>query len=74
MFLDLKRLIIGELNHVWLRLEEGLVDLYLGIGVNRVVGDVEVLDDLGFGELINNASTGLLVFDKLAWDLQEMIR
>ena len=63
LLLDLEWLVVGELDHMRLRLEEGLVDVYLRIAVDAVVGDVEVLNDPGLGELINDASSRLLVFD-----------
>jgi hypothetical protein len=43
-------------------LEERLINIDLRVTVNAIVGDIEVLDDLGFWELINNASARLLVF------------
>ena len=63
LLLDLEWLVVGELDHMRLGLEEGLVDVYLRIAVDAVVGDVEVLNDPGLGELINDASSRLLVFD-----------
>jgi hypothetical protein len=59
----LERLVVGELDDVRLRLEEGLVNVHLRVAVYAIVGDVEVLNDLRFRELINNTSTRLLVFD-----------
>jgi hypothetical protein len=59
----LERLVVGELDDVRLRLEEGLVNVHLRVAVYAIVGDVEVLNDLRFWELINNTSTRLLVFD-----------
>ena len=44
-------------------LEERLIDVHLGVGVDAVVGDVEMLNNLRLWKLINNASSRLLVFD-----------
>ena len=37
--------------------EEGLVDMDLGVGVNRIIANVEELNDLGFWELFDDAFT-----------------
>lgn len=63
LLFDLKRLVVRELDDVRLWLEERLVNLHLRVAVYAIVGDVEVLNDLGLRELINNTSTRLLVFD-----------
>jgi hypothetical protein len=62
LLFDLKRLVIGELDNMRLWLEERLINIDLRVTVNAIVGDIEVLDDLGFWKLINNASARLLVF------------
>ena len=51
----LERLVVGELDHVGNGSEKGLIDVHLGVGVDRVVADVEELDDLGFWELFDYA-------------------
>ena len=42
----------------------------LGVSVNRIVADVEELDDLGFWELFDDAFSGALILDKLAGNLK----
>lgn len=63
LLLDLEGLVVRELDHVRLCLEEWLVDVHLGVAVDAVVGDVEVLNDLRLGKLVDDASPRLLVFD-----------
>ena len=45
--------------------------MHLGVGVDRVVADVEELDDLGFWELFDDALAWTLVFNQLTGNLQE---
>jgi hypothetical protein len=70
VLLHLERLVVGELDHVRLWLEQRLINVYLRVRVDAVVCDVEMLDDLWLGELINDAPAGLLVLDKLARNLK----
>jgi hypothetical protein len=51
---------------MWLRRKEWLVDIYLGVDVDRVVSDVEELDDLRLGELFDYTFSGCLFLLKLA--------
>jgi len=69
--LGLKRLVIGELDHVRNGSEQGLVHVHLGVGVDRVVADVEELDDLGFWELFDDALAGALILDQLTGNLRQ---
>ena len=55
LFLDLKGLVVGELDYVRDWSEEGLVDMDLGVGVNRIIANVEELNDIGFWELFDDA-------------------
>jgi len=66
----LEWLVVGELDHVRLWLEQRLINVYLRVRVDAVVCDVEMLDDLWLGKLINDAPAGLLVLDKLARNLK----
>ena len=43
--------------------------MHLGVGVDRVVADVEELDDLGFWELFDDALAGALILDQLTGNL-----
>lgn len=45
--LDLERLVVSKSNHVWDALENRLVHRDPGVGVDRVVCQVQKLDDLG---------------------------
>ena len=54
--------------------EERLVDVDLGVSVDRIVTDVEKLNDLGFWELFDDAFSGALILDKLAGNLNDKIR
>jgi hypothetical protein len=67
LFFDLQWLVVGELDDCWFSLEERLVHINLRVGVDAVVCDVEVLDDLGPRELVYDAATRLLVLHQLAW-------
>ena len=53
--LGLEGLVVGELDYMRDWSEEGLVDVDLGVGVDRIVADVEELNDLGFWELFDDA-------------------
>ena len=66
LLFDLQGFVVGELDNGWLCLEQGLIDVHLRVSVDAVVCDVEVLDDLGFGELVHNAAARLLILDQLA--------
>lgn len=68
------RLVVSELDDVWLGSEEGLVDVYLGVDVNRVVANVEELDDLGLGILVDGVLAGVLFLVRLDWGLHKRIR
>ena len=68
---DLERLVVRELDDMRLWLEERLVDVNLRVSVDAVVRDVEMLDDLRFWELVNDAPAGLLVLDELAGHLHK---
>jgi len=65
----LQGFVVGELDDVGLRLEERLVHVDLRVGVDRGIPDVEELDDLGLGELLDDALAGLLVPDQLTGNL-----
>jgi len=52
--LGLERLVVGELDYVGDGSKEGLIDVDLGVRVDRIVADVKELDDLGFGELFDD--------------------
>ena len=54
--------------------EERLVDVDLGVSVNRIVADVEELDDLGFWELFDNAFATALIFNQLAGNLHTQVK
>ena len=58
---DLERLVVGELDDMWLWLEQRLVYVNLRVSIDAVVSDVEVLDDLRFGKLVDEAPASLLV-------------
>lgn len=66
MLFHLEWLVVGELDHVRLRLEQGLVNIHLRVRVDAVVRDVEMLDDSWLWELIHDAAARLLVLDELA--------
>ena len=51
---------------MWLGREKRLIDIDLGVNVNRVVTDVEELDDLGLRELFDDTFTARKFFLKLA--------
>ena len=69
MIHDLKWLVVGETNDVRLRLEKRLINFNLTVRVDRVVSDVEVLDNARFGELISDAAARFLVLDQLTRQL-----
>ena len=52
--------------------EEGLVDVDLGVSVDRIIADVEELYDLGFWELFDDAFSGALILDQLAGNLYKI--
>lgn len=47
---------------MWLGREKRLIDIDLGVNVNRVVTDVEELDDLGLRELFDDTFTARKFF------------
>ena len=53
--LGLQGLVVGELDYMRDRSEERLVDVDLGVSVDRIIADVEELNDLGFWELFDDA-------------------
>lgn len=67
--LGLERLVVGELDYVRNRGEQGLVHMHLGVGVDAVVADVEELNDLGFWELFDDAFATALIFNELTGNL-----
>ena len=52
--------------------EEGLVDVDLGVSVDRIIADVEELNDLGFWELFDDAFSRALILDQLAGNLYKI--
>ena len=68
--LGLERLVVGELDDVGDRGKQGLIHVHLGIGVDRVVADVEELNDLGFWELFDDAFAAALILNQLAGNLR----
>ena len=54
------------------RSEERLVDVDLGVSVDRIIADVEELNDLGFWELFDDAFSGALILDQLAGNLYKI--
>ena len=55
LFFDLQRLVVGKLDDVGHWLEQGLIYMDLGIGVDGAVTDVQKLDNLRLRKLFNNA-------------------
>jgi hypothetical protein len=55
LLLDLKRLVVCELNDMWDWLEERLVYMDLGVRVDGVIAYVQKLRDLRLGELLDDA-------------------
>ena len=51
----LERLVVGELDDMRDRGEQGLINVDLGVSVDGVVADIEELNDLGFWELFDDA-------------------
>ena len=66
MFFHLEWLIVGELDDVGLWLEQRLIYVHLRVGVDAIVRDVEMLDDLWLWKLVHDATARLLVLDELA--------
>jgi len=56
------------------RLEERFVNMHLRVRVDRVVYDVEELDDLRLRILLNNAFARFLVLYELAGVLSEVVK
>jgi hypothetical protein len=55
LLLDLKRLVVCELNDMWDWLEERLVYVDLGVRVDGVIAYVQKLRDLRLGALLEDA-------------------